>query len=100
MAANPLLLTIIVLMHWRGVRLPSRRVQVYQIATDTLIEYWTAQRGVAELDAEEVKQILAPIAHCVHAKVVRKREEPPGMIVRVYKQIITWGLKWSLAQIT
>ena len=36
----------------------------------------------------------------VHAKVVRKREEPPGMIVRVYKQIITWGLKWSLAQIT
>ncbi|MCP4661507.1 MAG: NACHT domain-containing protein, partial [bacterium] len=63
MAANPLLLTIMVLMHWRGVKLPSRRVQVYQNATDTLIEYWTAER--VELDAEEVKQILAPIAHYI-----------------------------------
>jgi HEAT repeat protein/DNA replication protein DnaC len=65
MGANPLLLTIMVLMHWRGVKLPSRRVQVYQIATDTLIEYWTVQRGITELDAEEIKAILAPIAHYI-----------------------------------
>ena len=65
MAANPLLLTIMVLMHWRGVKLPNRRVQVYQIATDTLIEYWTAQRGAIDLDAEEVKAILAPVAHYI-----------------------------------
>jgi HEAT repeat protein len=65
MAANPLLLTIMVLMHWRGVKLPSRRVQVYENATDTLVEYWTAQRNVADLDAEEVKAILKPIAHYV-----------------------------------
>ncbi|GEM_PF-6938100 len=65
MGANPLLLTIMVLMHWRGVKLPSRRVQVYQIATDTLIEYWTVQRGISELDAEEIKAILAPIAHYI-----------------------------------
>lgn len=65
MAANPLLLTIMVLMHWRGVKLPSRRVQVYQIATDTLVEYWTMQRGIVELDAEEIKAILAPIAHYI-----------------------------------
>ncbi|MEZ4709077.1 MAG: HEAT repeat domain-containing protein [Caldilineaceae bacterium] len=50
-------------MHWRGVKLPSRRVQVYQIATDTLIEYWTAQREVVELDAEEIKAILSPVAY-------------------------------------
>ncbi len=60
MGANPLLLTIMVLMHWRGFKLPSRRVQVYQNATDTLIEFWTAER--ATLDAEEVKQLLAPVA--------------------------------------
>ena len=30
MGANPLLLTIMVLMHWRGVKLPNRRVQVYE----------------------------------------------------------------------
>lgn len=64
MAANPLLLTIMVLMHWRGTKLPNRRVQVYQIATDTLIEYWTRQREV-ELDAEDIKAILAPIAYYI-----------------------------------
>ena len=64
MAANPLLLTIMVLMHWRGTKLPGRRVQVYQIATDTLLEYWTRQRGV-ELDAEDIKPVLAPIAHYI-----------------------------------
>ena len=64
MAANPLLLTIIVLMHWRGFKLPNRRVQVYESATNTMIEYWTQQRGV-ELDAEDVKAVLAPIAYYV-----------------------------------
>lgn len=63
MASNPLLLTILVLMHWRGVKLPSRRAQVYQSTTDTLIEHWTAERVM--LDAEEVKQILAPIAYYI-----------------------------------
>ena len=63
MGANPLLLTIMVLMHWRGVKLPSRRVQVYQTATDTLIEYRTTER--AKLDAEEVKQLLAPVAYYI-----------------------------------
>jgi hypothetical protein len=65
MAANPLLLTIMVLMHWRGTKLPSRRVQVYQTATDTLVEYWSAQREGVDLDAEEIKNILAPIAHYI-----------------------------------
>jgi predicted NACHT family NTPase len=71
-AANPLLLTIIVLMHWRGTTLPSRRVQVYQNATDTLLEHWTAQRGVS-LDAEESKVILAPIAHHILSSNVWRR---------------------------
>ena len=65
LAASPLLLTIMVLMHWRGVRLPSRRVQVYESATDTLIEYWRSQPGVESLDALEIKAILAPIAHYI-----------------------------------
>ncbi|MBI5715756.1 MAG: HEAT repeat domain-containing protein, partial [Chloroflexi bacterium] len=62
--ANPLLLTIMVLMHWRGAKLPSHRVKVYQNATDTLVEYWTKQRQV-DLDAEDVKNILAPIAYYI-----------------------------------
>ncbi|MEM7532411.1 MAG: HEAT repeat domain-containing protein [Chloroflexota bacterium] len=81
LAANPLLLTIMVLMHWRGTKLPSRRVQVYQTATDTLIEYWTAQRSGIDLDAEEVKGVLAPIAHQIISSsvsgVISKSEFTP-----------------------
>ena len=89
MAANPLLLTIIVLMHWRGVKLPSQRVQIYQIATDTLIEYWTAQRGVAELDAEEVKGILAPIAHYILSSNVAGVIAHHDLLPRFYQGIAT-----------
>ena len=87
MAANPLLLTIIVLMHWRGVRLPSQRVQVYEIATDTLIEHWTAQRGVAELDAQEVKGILAPIAHYILSSNVAGVIAHHDLLPRFYEGI-------------
>ena len=88
MAANPLLLTIIVLMHWRGVKLPNRRVQVYQNATDTLVEYWTAQRGVAELDAEEVKGILAPIAHHILSSNVAGVIARADLLPRFYRGIV------------
>jgi HEAT repeat protein len=88
MAANPLLLTIIVLMHWRGVKLPNRRVQVYQNATDTLIEYWTAMRGVAELDAEEVKDILAPIAHHILSSNVAGVIAHADLLPRFHQGII------------
>ena len=87
LAANPLLLTIIVLMHWRGVKLPNRRVQVYQIATDTLVEYWTAQRGVAELDAEEVKGILAPIARYILSSNVAGVIAHSDLLPRFYQEI-------------
>lgn len=68
-AANPLLLTIVVLMHWRGVKLPGRRVQVYHVTTDTLIEHWTMLRQV-EMDAEAMKAVLAPIAHFILSRSV------------------------------
>lgn len=63
LAGNPLLLTIIVLANWRGTKLPNKRVELYQIATETLIENWPLkQRGLA-IDSEEILAILAPIAY-------------------------------------
>ena len=88
MAANPLLLTIIVLMHWRGVKLPSRRVQVYENATDTLVEYWTAQRRATELDAIEVKGILAPIAHYILSSNVGGVISHQDLLPRFYQGIV------------
>ena len=86
MAANPLLLTIMVLMQWRGVKLPSRRVQVYQNATDTLIEYWASER--VDLDAEEVKQILAPIAHHILSTNVGGVIAHSDLLPRLHEQIV------------
>ncbi len=54
-----------VLMHWRGVKLPSRRVEIYENATDTLIEYWTMHREGVDLDGREIRAILEPIAHYI-----------------------------------
>jgi HEAT repeat protein len=68
-AANPLLLTLIALMHWHARKLPTRRVQVYECATETLVDYWTYER-VVRVDAEYVKRILAPIAYDIVSKSV------------------------------
>ena len=68
-AANPLLLTLIALMHWHARKLPTRRVQVYECATETLVDYWTYEREL-RVDAEDVKRILAPIAYNIVSKSV------------------------------
>lgn len=65
LAGNPLLLTIIALANWRGTKLPSRRVEVYEIATETLIENWPLKQRGLRLDAEEILKILEPIAYAV-----------------------------------
>ena len=62
LAGNPLLLTIIALANRRGTKLPSRRVDLYQIATETLIENWPLKQRNLTLDANEVLAILEPIA--------------------------------------
>jgi hypothetical protein len=62
LASNPLLLTIIVLMYWRGTKLPDRRVDIYASATETLIENWPLRQRGIDLDYEQIKSILAPVA--------------------------------------
>ena len=62
LASNPLLLTIIVLMYWRGTKLPDRRVDIYSSATETLIENWPLRQRGIDLDLEQIKSILAPVA--------------------------------------
>lgn len=87
LAANPLLLTIMILMYWRGVKLPNRRVQIYENATDTLIEYWTTHRGI-DLDAHEIKSILAPIAHHILSSNVGGVIAQHDLLPRFYEGIV------------
>jgi formylglycine-generating enzyme required for sulfatase activity len=77
LATNPLLLTILALIHENVGRLPNRRIKLYEIAAQTLIESWRqAQTGMpsellAELGEEAVIRVMAPLAYWLH-------QEHPG----------------------
>ncbi len=72
LATNPLLLTILALIHENVGKLPNRRIKLYEIAAQTLIESWRqAQTGMpsellAELGEETVIRVMAPLAYWLH----------------------------------
>jgi formylglycine-generating enzyme required for sulfatase activity len=77
LATNPLLLTILALIHENVGKLPNRRIRLYEICAQTLIESWRqAQTGLpsellAELGEETVIRVMAPLAYWLH-------DEHPG----------------------
>jgi hypothetical protein len=69
LATNPLLLTILALMKREGVKLPDRRVQLYDKYIEVLLSSWQLARGLAgpqpdlrTLDVVETLQVLGPLA--------------------------------------
>ncbi len=78
LTVNPLLLTIISLVHrYRG-HLPERRVELYDECCDVLLFHWDAAKGIArELKATQKRVILQPIAFHLHKNGLReeKREK-------------------------
>jgi len=67
LASNPLLITIIALIHHKGTRLPDHRVELYDLCIKTLVETWREARSEAGpvgkplRIANEIK-VLAPLA--------------------------------------
>ena len=71
LAANPLLITILALIHQQGTRLPSQRVELYRLCVEALAEHWQRVRslylpidlylGKRRLDEPYVVGTLAPI---------------------------------------
>ncbi|MFN3762511.1 MAG: NACHT domain-containing protein, partial [Anaerolineae bacterium] len=87
LAVNPLLLTILALIHYQGTRLPHRRVELYRLCVEALAETWNLARslsgrpidlwlGERRLDERTVVAILAPVAFWMH------RERPGGLATR------------------
>ncbi|MCU0863568.1 MAG: SUMF1/EgtB/PvdO family nonheme iron enzyme, partial [Planctomycetes bacterium] len=68
LAANPLLLTIICLVHRdRGRILPDSRIDLYQDCMAVLLERWREAKGIdATWTAKEAQQILQPLALQLH----------------------------------
>jgi formylglycine-generating enzyme required for sulfatase activity len=77
LAANPLLLTILALIHRQGTELPRRRVELYELYIKTLISSWARARNldgrpIGPMDEVEAVKLLAPLAYWMHA------EKPSG----------------------
>ena len=69
LATNPLLMTIIAMIHYKGKKLPNKRVELYDVSTETFLEYWVQLRmdDASQLkDKNEIIEILAPIAFEIH----------------------------------
>jgi energy-coupling factor transporter ATP-binding protein EcfA2 len=76
LAVNPLLLTILALIHRNGSRLPNRRVELYDLAAKTLLETWQIERmnvGKFNIREGEAAEFLWPLAYWLHS------EKPRGM---------------------
>ncbi|WP_392534557.1 tetratricopeptide repeat protein [Nostoc sp. C117] len=79
LTANPLLLTILALIHRNGERLPNRRVKLYELAVQTLTEDWQLGKKLPDapkvlLKQNEVVAFLAPLAYWMH------EEKPSGLL--------------------
>lgn len=81
LASNPLLLTILALIHRQGTELPRRRVELYELYLKTLISSWARARNldgrpIGPMDEVEAVKLLAPIAYWMH------QERPSGTVRR------------------
>jgi len=74
LALNPLLLTVIALVHRDRVKLPDRRAELYAEAVDVLLGKWDEARGVQEVailpdrpfDAGDKRLLLQRLALTMH----------------------------------
>lgn len=80
LAINPLLLTVIALVHRDRVRLPDRRAELYGEAVDVLLGKWEEAKGVEELsvlgdrpfDAGDKRLLLQALALSMHEREVKE----------------------------
>lgn len=82
LATNPLMLTIVALIKHRNVVLPQRRVELYEVALNTLVRSWNKARSLAgkqvgRVNMDEIER-LAPtksvwreVAHWMHGHTSR-----------------------------
>ena len=79
MTGNPLLLTILALIHRNGSRLPNQRVKLYELAVQTLTEDWQLSKKLPGVETVVLKEnqvmaLLAPLAYWMH------EHKPSGLV--------------------
>jgi formylglycine-generating enzyme required for sulfatase activity len=79
LAVNPLLLTVIALVHRYRAKLPERRAELYEECVEVLLGYWDEARGVKgyalpglTLDAGDKRSLLEPVAFWMQEQALRE----------------------------
>jgi len=79
LAVNPLLLTVIALVHRYRAQLPERRAELYEECVEVLLGYWDEAKGLREtglpglkLDAGDKRSLLEPVALWMHERQLRE----------------------------
>ena len=70
LAANPLMLRTLVLIHRTGAQLPQRRVELYKLAAETLAHTWRTAQGVpasALVNEPYLTLLLGKMAYWLHS---------------------------------
>ena len=73
LAKNPLLLTIIALIHRYQAQLPKERYKLYEKAVETLLTSWDADKEISShkslqyLDLDDLKHLMQTIAYWIHS---------------------------------
>jgi len=94
LAVNPLLLTVIALVHRYRAHLPERRAELYEECVEVLLGYWDEAKGLREtgipgleLDAGDKRSLLEPIALWMHERQLQEvdREMLLGQLRRLFE---------------
>ena len=91
LARNPLLLSVLAMVHQRGVGLPQRRAELYDECTDLLLGYWDQTKGgeaarqlatAGALTRSEKRALLEPVALWFHERGEQGLEADKGELER------------------
>lgn len=95
LAMNPLLLTVVALVHRYRAALPERRSELYEEAVEVLLGRWDEAKGLdteatlsgRPLDAGDRRSLLEPIALWMHEKQRREidRDELQSLLLPSFK---------------
>jgi len=101
LAINPLLLTVIALVHRDRVKLPDRRAELYGEAVDVLLGKWDEARGVKEIpvlegqafDTGDKRLLLQSLALVLHERREKEisREELEGFVAGELGKVVGEG---------
>ena len=67
LASTPLMLLIMALIHSSGKGLPDRRVDLYDLCVDILLEHWNKENDRKYIPAKLGRAVLRPLAFWLHS---------------------------------